>query len=91
MMLMMLLIMMMDANDDNDDSASQPIAAVRVDTLGQSFPHNQVVPLQACREEQCVPSENIDHFILLLLLLLMGKWERGRNVKQCIRLECRKG
>ena len=61
-MLMMLLIMMMDDNVDNvdnDESASPPIGAVRVDPLGQSLPHNQVVPLQARREEQCVPSENI--------------------------------
>ena len=84
-----MLILMMDDNDDNDESASPPIGAVRVDPLGQSLPHDQVVPLQARREEQCVPSENIDHFILLLLL--MGKWERGRNVKQSIPLECRKG
>ena len=59
MMLMMLLIMMMDANDDNDDRASPPIGAVRVDPLGQSLLHYQVVPLQACREEQSVPLENI--------------------------------
>ena len=58
----MLMIMMMDDNVDNvdnDESASPPIGAVRVDTLGQSLPHNQVVPLQARREEQCVPLENI--------------------------------
>ena len=58
---MLIMIMMMDDNDDNDDRASPPIGAVRVDPLGQSLPHNQVVPLQARREEQCVPLENIDY------------------------------
>ena len=51
-----------DDNDDNDDSAAQPIAAVRVDALGQSLPHYQVVPFQARREEKPVPSENSNNW-----------------------------